>query len=69
MDMVEAVADINQSLEILLSTSLGERVMLPKYGCNLQDYQFESLNTTMITYLRDGQFAVITPQELAALFK
>ncbi|MEZ5578505.1 MAG: hypothetical protein R3F40_03160 [Candidatus Competibacteraceae bacterium] len=23
----------------------------------------------MITYLRDGQFAVITPQELAALFK
>ena len=53
MDMVEAVADINQSLEILLSTSLGERVMQPEYGCNLRDFQFEPMNASLIGYLRD----------------
>ena len=51
--MVEAVADINQSLEILLSTSLGERVMQPEYGCNLRDFQFEPMNASLIGYLRD----------------
>ncbi|MEO1259493.1 MAG: GPW/gp25 family protein [Bacteroidota bacterium] len=45
--------DIDQSLEILLSTSLGERVMQPDYGCNLKDYQFEPLNNGLIGYLKD----------------
>ena len=53
VDMVSAEDDINQSLEILLSTSLGERVMQPKYGANMSDYQFESLNISMISYLKD----------------
>jgi hypothetical protein len=51
--MVSGVEDINESLDILLSTSLGERVMQPRYGANLKDYQFEGLNPTMISYLRD----------------
>ena len=45
--------DIRQSLHILLSTSLGERVMQPDYGCNLQDYVFESLNSTTIGYIKE----------------
>jgi len=53
VEMAAEVADINQSLEILLSTSLGERVMLPEYGCNLRDYQFESMNASLIGFLRD----------------
>ena len=32
LEMVEAREDIEQSLEILLSTSLGERILQPKYG-------------------------------------
>ncbi len=44
--------DIRQSLQILLSTALGERVMQPKYGCNLNDLLFEPLNTTVRTYIR-----------------
>lgn len=44
--------DIEQSLKILLSTSLGERVMQPEYGCNLNDYMFESLNSTLIGIIR-----------------
>lgn len=51
--MVQEVEDINQSLHILLSTSLGERVMQPRYGCNLNDYQFESVNAALLSFLTD----------------
>jgi len=53
VDLVSNVDDINQSLNILLSTSLGERVMQPKYGCNLADYLFEPLSSSMIGYIKD----------------
>lgn len=53
VDLVSNVEDIHQSLNILLSTSLGERVMQPEYGCNLEDYLFESLSSTMIGYIKD----------------
>lgn len=49
--MVENFEDIEQSLEILISTSLGERVMQPLYGCNLSDFQFEPLNNSMLGFL------------------
>ena len=51
--MVSDLADIQESLHILLSTSLGERVMQPEYGCNLGDYQFEVVNTTFLTRLKN----------------
>ena len=50
--MVSDLQDIRESLHILLSTSLGERVMQPEYGCNLGDYQFEAVNTTFLTRLK-----------------
>ena len=53
VELVKDVTDIHQSLHILLSTSLGERVMQPKYGCNLSDYQFEPANNSLISYLKD----------------
>ncbi|MFK7924465.1 MAG: GPW/gp25 family protein [Bacteroidia bacterium] len=52
-DLVSGVEDINQSLGILLSTSLGERVMRPRFGCNLADYQFEPMNVGMIGFLKN----------------
>ena len=52
VEMVSAEIDINQSLQILLSTSLGERVMQPTYGCNLLDYQFEPLNSNLLAFIR-----------------
>ncbi|MCD2257713.1 GPW/gp25 family protein [Psychroserpens luteolus] len=51
--MVSAEKDIEQSLEILLSTSFGERVMQPDYGCNLRDYQFESMDNAFIGFIKD----------------
>jgi len=53
VELVRNVEDINQSLNILLSTSLGERVMQPRYGCNLHDYLFEPLNSSVIGYIKD----------------
>jgi uncharacterized protein len=53
VQMVSGEEDINQSLNILLSTSLGERVMQARYGCNLHDFVFEPLNSSVIGYIRD----------------
>jgi len=51
--MLEEEADIASSLEILLSTTPGERVMQPLYGCNLSELLFESLDTRMKTLMAD----------------
>jgi uncharacterized protein len=53
VEMLEQEADIASSLEILLSTIPGERVMLPQYGCNLEELVFESLDTRMKTLMAD----------------
>lgn len=50
--MVEARADIEQSLEILLYTLLGERIMRPTYGVGLQTHVFDPTNETSLTFLR-----------------
>ncbi len=46
-------ADIQLSLQILLSTRKGERVMLPDYGCNLNEMLFEPMNTTFKSYISE----------------
>ena len=53
VEMVSDVADIEQSLHILLSTRRGERVMQPTYGCNLDVLLFEPISLTLITYITD----------------
>lgn len=53
VDMLSDEADIQSSLEILLSTRQGERVMLHKYGCNLDEMVFEPMTTTFKTYIKD----------------
>jgi len=51
--MLENEADIDSSLEILLSTRLGERIMVPDYGCNLEELLFSPLNLSVKTYIID----------------
>lgn len=51
--MLEEETDIQSSLHILLSTRLGERVMLPGYGCNMDSLVFEAMNLTLLTYMKD----------------
>ena len=63
MEMVSAKDDIDQSLEILLGTTLGERVLRPDFGCNLDDYLFNPITTTLITMVRDLVQTAITRHE------
>lgn len=51
--MTANIKDINNSLQILLSTRLGERIMLPEYGCNLEELLFQPLDITLKTYIKD----------------
>ncbi|MDX1636320.1 MAG: GPW/gp25 family protein [Balneolaceae bacterium] len=53
VDLTSDREDIEQSLEILLGTRKGERVMRPDYGCNLDEMVFESFNLSLKTYLAD----------------
>jgi uncharacterized protein len=53
VEMLSNADDIRSSLEILLSTRQGERVMRPDYGCNLDELVFEPLTTTFKTYIKD----------------
>lgn len=53
VQLVSAEDDICESLQILLSTSLGERVMQPTYGCNLQDFLFEPLSPTIASSIKE----------------
>jgi len=53
VEMESDEEDIGSSLDILLSTRLGERIMQPDYGCNLDEMVFEAMNLTMRTYFKD----------------
>lgn len=44
--LVSESEDIKQSLFLLFSTSPGERIMKPEYGCGLQSMVFERLNAS-----------------------
>jgi phage baseplate assembly protein W len=51
VSLVENEEDIRQSLIILLNTTIGERVLRPEYGANMEDLLFESLNVTTATMI------------------
>lgn len=51
-EMVADEEDIQQSLQIILSTSLGERVMHPNFGCELNSYIFEEITQGLLTEIK-----------------
>lgn len=51
--------DIKNSLEVLLKTRVGERLMQPSYGCNMDVLLFEPINQSLLTYLKDLVFTAI----------
>jgi phage baseplate assembly protein W len=52
--MTYSTEDIERSLEILLSTKVGERLMEPKYGCDMDDLVFEAIDTGLKTFIIDS---------------
>ncbi|HET6994614.1 MAG TPA: GPW/gp25 family protein [Chitinophagaceae bacterium] len=51
--MVSEEEDVVQSLNILLGTRPGERVMQPRFGCNLDVMLFEPITTTLIAFVKE----------------
>jgi uncharacterized protein len=41
--------DIEESIELILSTAFGERPMRPEFGCAIHDYVFAGIDPEMIT--------------------
>ncbi len=60
---VSGADDVHQSLDILLSTRLGERVMLENYGCELSDYMFEEVDQGLASNLKRLIETAITRHE------
>lgn len=54
IDLVAHDKDIQQSLRILFSTSPGERVMHPQFGCNLKKQVFDTISQGTITKIKDS---------------
>jgi uncharacterized protein len=52
--MAEGLEDIEQSLQILFTTTLGERLMHPDYGCDLRRYLFEPFNATLAGLIKEA---------------
>jgi len=46
--------DVRESIWIILSTSKGERVMRPDFGCGIHDLVFEVINTTTLSEIENG---------------
>ena len=59
VEMLEQEVDVASSLHILLTTAQGERIMVPEYGCNLDELLFESLDTRTKTLMADKIEAAI----------
>ena len=51
--MVGEIDDIQQSLRILFTTDLGERLLHPTYGCDLRRYLFEPLNASTTALIKE----------------
>ena len=48
VELVSDAEDIHESLQILLATELGERVMQQHFGCNLSTVLFEEITQRLI---------------------
>jgi uncharacterized protein len=53
VETVAGVTDIEQSLRIIFTTELGERVMNPTFGASLSGMVHEPMNTTTATYIEN----------------
>jgi phage baseplate assembly protein W len=45
--------DVEQAISIILSTAPGERPMRPEFGCAVQDYVFDVINSTTLGRMED----------------
>jgi len=54
VEMVSDVDDIVQSMKIILSTRIGERITNPSFGCAMHDYLFHAINQETNNMITDA---------------
>lgn len=52
LELVSGVDDVKQSLEIIFSTAINERLKYPDYGCDLKKFMFDAVDYSMVTELQ-----------------
>lgn len=57
--MVSEEANVHNSLQVLIATLPRERIMQPDYGCSLNDFLFEPLDTALAARMTDRIEAAI----------
>ena len=50
--MVANEDDVRESLEILFSTAMNERLKFPDFGCDLHQFMFEEINRSLVIKIR-----------------
>lgn len=50
--MVEGFVDVHESVQVILNTIPGERVMRPGFGCDLHSVQFEEVTPDLSTRIK-----------------
>lgn len=71
VEMIADETDVMSSLDVLISTVTGERIMHPRYGCNLQPFVYEPLNIatkTMIEKIIKDAVTLNEPRILDPVF-
>ena len=46
--------DIDQAIELILSTAPGERPMRPEFGCGVHDFVFDSIDASTVAKMEDA---------------
>lgn len=54
IELTEAEDNIEQSVEIIIGTAKGERVMRPEFGCEVHDYVFASADPATLSMIEDA---------------
>ena len=60
ISLSEYEQDIKESIWIILSTSKGERVMRPDFGCGIHDLIFAPINTTTLNLVQNSVQEALT---------
>jgi phage baseplate assembly protein W len=63
IEMSEYEQDIKEAIWIILSTSKGERVMRPDFGCGIHDFIFAAINTANIALIESSVREALTVWE------
>jgi phage baseplate assembly protein W len=60
ISMSEYEKDIKEAIWIILSTSKGERVMRPDFGCGIHEFVFSVMNTATTTLISNSVKEALT---------